>query len=224
VGLRGHIATNGGVLHWSAGLFNTESDNDIVALASTIAGRGYFANVPQTRRRGLDISAHFKAAGWSSFFSYSWLDATYQFTGLLASPNNPDADDDGNVLVTPGRHIPLNPAQQLRAGADLEVLDGLTLGADLAFTGSQYFDGDPANQNAKLPSFWTVNLRGSYRVTPDWEIYGLVNNLFDRHDATYGTYYEPDEAQDFTAIALNDPRTITLRQPISFQLGIRMAL
>ncbi len=216
VGLRGTAAAMAGTLDWSAGLFTTDSDNDIVSLASTIAGRGYFANVPLTRRRGLDVSARFAAPGWSTFFTYSYLDATYQFTGLLASPNNPAADADGNVLVTPGRHIPLNPAHQLRAGADAEVVEGLSLGADLAVTGGQYFDGDPANRNAKLPAFWTVNLRASYHPTPRWEVFGLVNNLFDRHDASYGTYYEADPG--------DDPRTITLRQPISAQLGIRMAL
>jgi iron complex outermembrane receptor protein len=215
-GLRGTTAAMAGTLDWSAGLFTTDSDNDIVSLASTIAGRGYFANVPLTRRRGVDVSARFAAPGWSTFFTYSYLDATYQFTGLLASPNNPAADADGNVLVTPGRHIPLNPAHQLRAGADVQVLEGLSLGADLAVTGGQYFDGDPANQNAKLPAFWTVNLRASYHLTPRWEVFGLVNNLFDRHDATYGAYYDADPG--------DDPRTITLRQPISAQLGIRVAL
>jgi iron complex outermembrane receptor protein len=216
IGLRGRMAAGAGTLDWSAGLFTTDSDHDIVSLASTIAGRGYFANVPLTRRQGMDVSARYSTAGWSTFFTYSYLDATYQFTGLLASPNNPGADADGNVLVTPGRHMPLNPAHQLRAGGDVTVLDGLTLGADLAVSGGQYFDGDPANQNAKLPAFWTVNLRGSYVVAPGWEIFGLVNNLFDRHDATYGTYYEADPG--------DDPRTITLSQPISAQLGIRVAL
>ncbi|MCP5412735.1 MAG: TonB-dependent receptor [Alphaproteobacteria bacterium] len=223
IGARGATATARGTLTWSAGLFTTDSDNDIVALASSISGRGYFTNVPLTRRQGLDVSAHFAARGWSSFFSYSYLDATYQFTGLLASPNNPNADSDGNVLVTPGRRIPLNPAHQLRAGGNMEVLDGLTLGADLAFSGSQYLDGDPANQNRRLPAFWSVNLNASYRVAPGWEIFGLVNNLFDRHDATYGAFYDTAGAQDFTAIPLNDPRTLTLRQPISAQLGIRIA-
>ena len=216
IGLRGSIAAMAGTLDWSAGLFTTDSDNDIVSLASTIAGRGYFANVPLTRRQGLDVSARYSAPGWSTFFTYSYLDATYQFTGLLAAPNNPDADADGNMLVTPGRHIPLNPAHQLRAGGDVTVLDGLTLGADLAVSGGQYFDGDPANQNAKLPAFWTVNLRGSYAVAPGWQIFGLVDNLFDRHDATYGTFYEAEPG--------DDPRTITLRQPVSAQLGIRVAL
>ena len=112
-GLRGDLGRSGGKLSWSASLFRTDSDNDIVALASTIQGRGYFANVPSTRRQGVDLSANIPRRGWSTYVSYSYLDATYQFTGTLASPNNPAADADGNVTVTPGRHIPLNPADTI---------------------------------------------------------------------------------------------------------------
>ena len=52
-----------GKLDWSVSLFRTDSDNDIVALASTIAGRGYFTNVPSTQRQGVDLSAHYTAPG-----------------------------------------------------------------------------------------------------------------------------------------------------------------
>jgi iron complex outermembrane receptor protein len=89
-------------LSWSASVFRTDSDNDIVALASVIQGRGFFTNVPLTRRQGIDVDAGYRGQGWSSYASYSYLDATYQFTGTLASPNNPGADAGGNVSVTPG--------------------------------------------------------------------------------------------------------------------------
>ncbi len=46
-GLRGGDAVfDTGRVDWKAGFFRTNSTNDIVALASTITGRGYFANVP----------------------------------------------------------------------------------------------------------------------------------------------------------------------------------
>lgn len=151
-GVRGGTELADGKLDWNLNLFRTDSDNDIVALASTIAGRGYFANVPSTQRQGVDLSAHYATQGWSAYASYSYLDATYQFTGTLASPNNPNADNNGNVAVTAGRRIPLNPANTVRAGGDVDVMGGISLGAELAFTGSQVFDGDPSNLNAKLPS------------------------------------------------------------------------
>ena len=225
-GLRGSM--NGlpgdGRIEWSASLFRTDSDNDIVALASTIAGRGYFANVPSTRRQGVDLTAQYAARGWSAYASYSYLDATYQFIGVLASPNNPNADAAGNVTVTPGRRMPLNPANTIRAGADVDVLDALSVGGELAFTGSQYFDDDPSNLNAKLPSTVVVNLRAAYQIDEHWRLFGAVNNLFDNRDALYGAYFDPSGTVGLVTPALTDPRTLTLRQPVSFQVGLKLSL
>jgi iron complex outermembrane receptor protein len=221
-GLRGETAIADGKLNWSASLFRTDSDNDIVALASVIAGRGYFTNVPSTQRQGVDLTAHYQAHGWSAYASYSYLDATYQFTGTLASPNNPNSDVNGNVTVTPGRRMPLNPANTLRAGGDVDVLGNLSLGGELAFTGSQYFDGDPSNLNAKLPSTVVVNLRAAWQFDERWQMFGTVNNLLDNRDALYGAYFDPSDTTGLVTPALTDPRTLTLRQPVSFQLGLKL--
>jgi iron complex outermembrane receptor protein len=223
-GLRGAMAAEGGRLSWSASLFRTDSTNDIVSLASTIQGRGYFANVPLTRRQGVDLTAKFQADGWSTHISYSYLDATYQFNGTLASANNPSANAAGNVIVTPGKRIPINPANQFRAGGDWNILPSLSIGGDFLFTGSQYYDGDSGNQNRKLPSYWTVNLRADYDLAPGWQLFGIVNNVFDRHDATYGTYFSASDTAGLVTPTLTDPRSVTLEQPISVQLGIKVKL
>src|SRR5471032_1078749 len=222
VGLRGHAMLGEGKLDWSASLFRTDSDNDIVALASVIAGRGYFTNVPSTQRQGMDLTAHYQAHGWSAYASYSYLDATYQFTGTLASPNNPEADAAGNVTVTPGRRMPLNPANSLRAGGDVDVLDDVSIGGELAFTGSQYFDGDPSNLNPKLPSTMVVNLRAAWQFDERWQMFGTANNLLDNRDALYGAYFDHSDTTGLVNPALTDPRTLTLRQPVSFQLGLKL--
>jgi len=221
VGLRGRMAGMGGAFSWNASLFRTDSDNDIVALASTIQGRGYFTNVAATRRQGMDLTGRFTAESWSTYVGYSFLDATYQFSGTLASPNNPAADAAGNVAVAPGRHIPLNPANSVKAGGEWEMLPGLMLGAELVFTGSQYYDCDHANQNAKLPGFATVGLHGSYEVGGGWQVFGVVDNLFDSHAVGYGTYFDPGSTAGLYNPSLSDPRMITRLQPISFQLGAR---
>jgi iron complex outermembrane receptor protein len=211
-------------LSWSATFFRTDSNNDIVALASTIQGRGYYTNVPLTRRQGVDLTANYQGQGWSAYASYSYLDATYQFTGTLASPNNPGADINGNVLVTPGRHIPVTPANLLKAGGDVTVMEGVRVGGELAYTGAAYFDGDPSNLNGKMGGYWTLNLRASYELTPQWELFGLVDNVLNSHSASYGTYFETDDTAGLLNPALTDPRTLTLLQPITFQLGLKLKL
>ncbi len=218
-GLRGNLKN----LSWTASLFRTDSANDVVSLASVIQGRGYFTNVPGTRRQGADVSAQYDGEGWSSHIAYSYLDATYRFAGLLSSPNNPSADANGDVSVTPGRHIPLNPAHQFRVGADATLLPGFTMGFDLVVTGSQYYQGDNANQNAKLPGYVRADLRAAYSIASSWQVFGVVNNLLGRHDAVYGTYFSPGDASALVTPALTDPRMVTLEQPISFQLGLKTA-
>jgi len=225
-GARGHFAGLLGDDHvnWSATFFRTDSDNDIVALASTIQGLGYYTNVPLTRRQGVDLTTDYQANGWSAYLNYSYLDATYQFTGTLASPNNPGADANGNVQVVPGSHIPVSPTNTLKAGGDVVVMDGLRLDAEVAVTGSQYFDGDPSNINSKLPGYVTVNLRAAYDIAPQWQLFGLVDNVLNNHSATYGTYFETDDTAGLLNPALTDPRTLTLQQPITFQLGLKLKL
>jgi iron complex outermembrane receptor protein len=216
-GLRGKLEG----VSWSASLFRTDSDNDIVALASVIQGRGYYANVPLTRRQGVDITGDYAGDGWSAHAGYSYLDATYEFTGPLPSANNPQADANGNVTVTPGRHIPLNPSQQFKLGADAELVPGFMLGGDLVARGSAYYDGDNANQNAKLPASVRLNLRAAYNFMAGWQLFGVADNVLNQHKPAFGTYFQPDDTLGLVTPALSDPRTVTLPQPVSFQIGLK---
>ena len=96
------------------------------------------------------------------------------------------------MTVTPGRRIPLNPANTVRAGGDVDVMDGVSLGGELAFTGSQYFDGDPSNLNAKLPVHRGGEPARRLAVRRRaGSCSALVDNLFDNRDALYGTYFDP---------------------------------
>ena len=112
-------ALNDGQVEWKAALFRTDSTNDIINVASAIQGRGVFQNVAATRRQGLEAGAEYRNAQWLLYANYSYTDATYQFSGLLASPNNPLADDNGNVIVMPGDRIPGIPQHQFKAGVPI---------------------------------------------------------------------------------------------------------
>ncbi len=223
VGLRDTMPVNGGKLEWKAGLFRTDITNDIVTLASVIQGRGFFQNVSGTRRQGLEASVQYRSSQWLAYAGYSLVDATYRFTGDLPSPNNPMADADGNVHVVPGKRIPGIPQNQAKLGIDFMPAPQWKLGVDTVVVGSRYFVGDDANQNKKLPGYWQVNLHASYQITEEVQIFGLVNNLFDKRYALFGTYFEPQGAANAgLPIALTDPRTEVLGQPLSIYGGIRI--
>ena len=80
---------------------------------------------------------------------------------------------------------------------------------DLVVVGSQYFVGDDANQNEKLPSYWVTNLHTSYDLSKNVRIFGLVNNLFNQTYYPYGTYFDPQSVQNAIPTALTDQRTLT---------------
>lgn len=219
-GLRGEA----GPLKWRVGLFRADNDDDIVPLASAIQGRGSYANVPKTRRQGLEASAEYDAGRWQAYAGYSAIDATYRFTGDLPSPSNPFADADGNVHVTPGDRIGGIPAQRFKAGADFDVTPRLTMGADVVGVGRQRLVGDEANQDAELGASWVANLHASWKLRPWLELSGRIDNLFDRHDATFGTYFQTDTLANVSPSPLPDdanPLSVTPTPPRSVLVGLR---
>jgi iron complex outermembrane recepter protein len=224
-GLRGNINTAGGRGDWKLGLFRTDSRNDIIQVASVLQGRGVFQNVPATRRQGLEAGAQYQTSQYLVYANYAFIDATYQFSGELASPNNPFADANGNIFVTPGKQIPGIPQHQIKGGVDYWVTPELKLGTDVIWVSSQWFVGDDANQNPKLSDYWVANLHGSYQLTKEWQIYGVINNLFNRKFATFGTFFDPQSTvANALPGVLNDPRTVTPAQPLSVYVGMRAKL
>ena len=212
-----------GKIEGKAGLFRTDSTDDIINLASLIAGRGFFQNVPGTRRQGLETSLRYESAEWSGYASYSLIDATYQFTGDLSSPNNPLADENGNVHVVPGKRIPGIPMHQVKFGVDFTPRPEWTVGGDAVAVGSRYFLGDDANQNTKLPGYLLVNLRASYHPIKGVELFLRINNVLDRRYALFGTYFDPRAAANVgLPVVLTDHRSEVLGQPLSVYAGLRV--
>jgi iron complex outermembrane recepter protein len=222
-GLRQNLPINDGKFEWKAGLFRTNTSDDIINVASVIQGRGFFQNVPGTRRQGLEASIQYQSPQWLLYAGYSVTDATYQFAGELPSPNNPMADADGNIHVVPGKQLPGIPLNQGKIGVYFMPTPQWTLGADMALVGSRYLVGDDANQNPKLPGYWLVNLHASYQVTKEVQIFGLVNNLFNRRYALFGTFFDPQSVANVgLPIVLTDHRTEVLGPPLSIYGGIRV--
>jgi len=221
-GLRGGFALGegggAGRLSWNLGLFRTDSSDDIINVASPITGRGFFQNAGDTRRQGIEAGANFRSDNWSVYLDYSLVDATFESTLTLLSPNNPAAPG-GVITVQPGDHLPSIPQHRLKGGAVYSITANWKLGADIVFASDQYFRGDEANQNPKLPGYWVVNLHSSYQVTDNFEIFGVIQNLFDQHYETFGTYTDPTQVP---FLGLSDPRTVSPAAPLAVFAGIRV--
>jgi iron complex outermembrane receptor protein len=222
--LRDNLPLGDGRIDWKLGAYRTGVSDDIIHLASNIQGRAFFANVPATRRQGLEAGATWQSPRWMLYANYSFTDATYQFSGTIASPNNPLADADGNIFVTPGNRIPAIPAHQFKFGGEYAVTPQWKVGVDVAVVGSQYFVGDDSNLNAKVPAYWVANLRTSYQISKEVQAFALVTNLFNQKYYTYGAYFELDGVAKAIGSAFTDPRTVTPAQPLAVYGGVKVRL
>ncbi len=228
-----------GRLDWSISAYRTENYNDIYSVPSDVTGFGYYVNAGNTLRQGVDIGATYTTDRWDVYANYSYIQATFLTPITLSSPNNPVADDDGNIQVEPGDNLPGIPNHKFKFGGDYEVLPGWKVGGDVVYRSSQYYFGAENNTlgaglNPLVSGFATLNLRTSYQVTKNIQIYGLVNNALDYRGATYGSLYEIDSTTYQTGCATcasgpvpglfssNDPRAITIAPPLEAFVGIKV--
>jgi iron complex outermembrane recepter protein len=243
-GLRGEIGTGGtapvvtkeqgagtpqknGLVTWSLDFFRTNTTNDIINVASAVVPMfGYFQNAAKTLREGVEAKAAYTWDRWTVSANYTFIDATYQTNLILQSPNNPAANTLGLIFVSPGDHIPGIPNQRFKLSVDYQITDAWKLGGDLNVFGSQYLIHDDSNQNPKVPPYWVVNLHSSYQVTKNVEVFGLIQNLFDLHYYSSGTFFDNGgfNSNTFGAsnfLVLNDPRTFLPGMPFAAYAGVR---
>lgn len=225
-GLRGtfHIGTSepAGAIDWNVGLFRTDSAGEIFAVPSTIITSGFFQNVGDTRRQGIEAGIGYRDDKWQVGVNYSFIDATFQSAFTLSSPNNPFADANGNIQVAPGDQLPGVPQNRLKVNADYVVTDKWKLGGNLIYTSSQFFFGDESNQNPKLPGYWLVQLHSSYQVTNNVELFCIVQNLFNNNYATFGIFGDVTKTPLPGLANPSDPRFVTLAAPVAVFGGLHI--
>ncbi len=220
-----------GRLDWSVSGYRTENYNDIYSVPSEVTGYGYYVNAGNTLRQGVDVSATYTTDRWDAYASYSYIQATFLTPVLLSSPNNPYADANGNIQVEPGDNLPGIPNHKFKIGFDYELLPKWKIGADLVYRSSQYYYGDEINALGPLSGFATLNLRTSYQVNRDIQVFGLVNNALDYRGATYGALYDTGSTQNQVTntctaglFCSENPRAITITPPFEVYVGVKATL
>jgi outer membrane receptor protein involved in Fe transport len=192
VGARGKL---GQALSWSSAVYRSTLDDDIQFISSGGGGTssGYFQNVGQTRRQGLELGLNgtIKPLTWR--INYGYIQATYRTALTLNSPVNSSAQPltcpaCTDIRVLPGDRIPGIPLQV--AKLDLGYAPGSRWGADLNVIAqsSTFARGDENNQDVHgpVPGFAVVNLNGQVRLTQRLELFAKVDNLLDRLYSSYG--------------------------------------
>jgi iron complex outermembrane recepter protein len=221
VGLRGALPASAdrGRITWNFGLFRTDNQDDIMSVPSSQANIGFFQNVGNTRRQGVETGVRYESSSWLLRLNYTFLDATFQSPITLSSPNNPQADANGKIHVRPGDHIPSLPEHRIKLGVDYSLTDAWRIGGDLIVTSGQYLRGDEANQDPRLPGYEIVNLRTSYMLGERAELFGLVQNALNQKYETFGTFFDPTA---ISSLGLSDHRSLSPGAPFAAFGGVRI--
>jgi outer membrane receptor protein involved in Fe transport len=214
-GVRGNSRGYG----WSAGVFHTTNHDDIIFQnAGGLTSEGYFDNVGRTRRMGLELAARKRYENVSLALSYTYMDASFQTAFDSVSNNNPLGD---TRSVEKGDSIPGLPEHNIKLVADWAATPKLDLGAEVTYQSSQYYRGDEANENEKISGFALLNLRSTYKLNNTFELFGRIDNVFDKEYETFGVYGESDEVLEDAYPGMDDHRFAGPGKPRSGVVGIR---
>ena len=64
-----------------------------------------------------------------------------------------------------------------------------------------------------------VNLHTTYQINKQAEVFGLVQNLFNKRYYTFGTFFDTSEVP---FLGLTDPRTLSPGAPLAAYAGLRV--
>lgn len=242
VGLRGEEKYfDGSRFAWSAGLFRTLNEDDILNVAAEETGRGFFLNAGDTLRQGIELAASYQTRWYSVYGSYAFVDATFADDIVLPAPNTPSgtadcpdlepgdfdpADPPQCNFVSDGDRLPGIPRHRFKAGFEYWLTPDWRVGSDLIAASDQVFFGDEANNNRKLAGYTRVDLHTTYRLSENAEAYGIIRNLFDQKYGLYGTFFDAEEAEEAAEAAgydeFEDARSISPSRPFAIYGGLRV--
>ncbi len=225
-GLRGALAEDarGDRIDWRIGLFRTTNTDDILfqSTGGTQSNEGFFANVGDTRRQGLQAGMSGRSfdqrLDW--YANATWLDATYRSGFAEHSVNHPDAGADGLIVVQRGDRIPGLPRRSVKIGADVALTRGISVGGDVVANDGQTLRGDEANLLPRTGGWAVVNLRASWSVSAHASVFARVDNVFDRRYATFGTLGDAGEILP----GFDDPRFLGPAPPRGAWVGFRLSM
>ncbi|WP_312559181.1 TonB-dependent receptor PqqU [Atlantibacter hermannii] len=176
---------------FSAALFQTDTDNEIVVDASS-GGRTTYKNAGKTRRQGLELSLDQQFAwDWKLKMAWTWLDATYRSNACGAT------DCNGNRMPGIARNMGY-------ASFGYQPEQGWYAGADVHYMGDIMADDE---NSAKALSYTVAGLNTGYKFLYErWalDLFGRVDNLFDKGyvgsvivNESNGRYYEPAPGRNY---------------------------
>jgi vitamin B12 transporter len=137
---------------------------------------GTFDNVLKARSQGIEIGLQLRPVKTLQVqANYTLLDARNRAEGT--------ANFD--------RQLARRPRHSINTLIDYQWAFGLTTGATVTHVGASF---ENASNATRLPGYVLVDLRAAYPITPNLEVYGRIENLFDEAYETTFRFGQPGRA------------------------------
>jgi iron complex outermembrane recepter protein len=150
---------------------------------------GIYVNIAKARSQGAEVDLTYRpgARADNVRFALGLLRTKiFDFGSAANNANN-------------GNELGLAPRVTANLGGAFELVPGLVVGGDAAFSSKRFTDYTNLPQD-RLPSYIVANLHAQYR-TGGFTFTGYVNNLFDR-------FVQSSRFADFNQSYVNEPRTL----------------
>jgi outer membrane receptor protein involved in Fe transport len=218
LGLRGG---DPGRLQWSVTGFAMRNSDDIlfVSTGGVTSNEGFFDNVADTRRLGVELGLRGALGPLSWRLDYTHLRAEFGQGFDAPSAHHPFADGEGRIEVERGDRIPGIPRNLLKAGLELAAGPALRFGLDLVAQSDQYLRGDEANRLEAVDGYATLALRAEWSATAWLRFHARVENVLDSEYETFGALGEPESV---LGPAFDDPRFLSPGAPRALWVGAEL--
>lgn len=159
--------------HWAVNAYRTQID-DLIAYDASISGP---SNVQEARIRGVELVVGSQWLGWDWNANYS----------VLEPENRSSGSNRGNELARRAKQL-FNLDVERRFGE-------FSVGTSLHAEGQRY---DDLANTRELSGYATLDLRGEYRISPEWRLQARIANLLDADYETAEGYNQPGQAAYLT--------------------------
>lgn len=204
----------------SLSAYRTINKDDIVFLLSNTSGLGYFDNFGKTQYVGVDINANKSWGAWQLNTTYSYIQATYESSGELLGVDNREMD------ITPGTRMAGIPLHKLKMHLDWSATEKWKLGTSMIVSSSIVTQGnedgnitDGVSGNAKVKGYAIFNLNTNYTVQKGFEVFGKIDNVFNRR---YETYAMMGENNLYSSTDQTLSKFVAPGAPRTYMAGLRL--
>lgn len=216
IGVRGQspnfsVAGNSIQVGWNAGLYRKDTSHYYYLAPSS--SRPQANDVGDIRVEGAKLGMEIVAGKLTTSVNYTYADARFRSPVVLGNGVNQESVN-FQLHVSPGKVIPGQARHALNLAVKYDVTNAWSIGTSFRAVSSSYYFADEVNAMGKVPGYVVTSFNTNYRVNKNLELFGIIQNAFDKEYATFGSLVP-------TSHNTSDSHGWMIGQPLSVYAGLR---